>query len=64
MLIVKPLATNLKLRVFSSLFLASIMVLSTAISSDNSQQMYQGSEPCQDISELQFNGTKANQSVS
>ena len=40
------------------------MVLSTAISSDNSQQMYQGSEPCQDISELQFNGTKANQSVS
>ena len=64
MLIVKPLATNLKLRVFSSLFLAYIMVLSTAISSDNSQQMYQGSEPCQDISELQFNGTKANQSVS
>ena len=64
MLIVKPLATNLKLRVFSSLFLASIMVLSTAISSDNSPQMYQGSEPCQDISELQFNGTKANQSVS
>ena len=40
------------------------MVLSTAISSDNSPQMYQGSEPCQDISELQFNGTKANQSVS
>jgi hypothetical protein len=64
MLIVKPLATNLKLRVFSSLFLASIMVLSTAISSDNSQRIYQGSEPCQDISELQFNGTKANQSVS
>ncbi len=64
MLIVKPLATNLKLRVISSLFLASIMVLSTAISSDNSQQMYQGSEPCQDISELQFNATKANQSVS
>ena len=64
MLIVKSHDINLKLRLFSSLFLASIMILSTAISSDNSQQIYQGSEPCQSISELQFNGTKANQSVS
>ena len=64
MLIVKPLDINRKIRVISSLFLASIMVLSTAISSDNSQQIYQGSEPCQVISELQFNGTKANQSIS
>lgn len=64
MLIVKPLDINRKIRVVSSLFLASIMVLSTAISSDNSQQIYQGSEPCQVISELQFNGTKANQSIS
>ena len=64
MLIVKPLDINRKIRVISSLFLASIMVLSTAISSDNSQQIYQGSEPCQVFSELQFNGTKANQSIS
>ena len=64
MLIVKPLDINRKIRVISSLFLASIMVLSTAISSDNSQQIYQASEPCQVISELQFNGTKANQSIS
>ena len=64
MLIVKPHDINLKIRLFSSLFLASIMILSTAISSDISQQIYQGSEPCQSISELQFNGTKANQSVS
>ena len=64
MLIVKPLDINRKIRVISSLFLASIMVLSTAISSENSQQIYQGSEPCQVISELQFNGTKANQSIS
>ena len=64
MLIVKPHDINLKLRLFSSLFLASILILSTAISSNNSQQIYQGSEPCQSISELQFNGTKANQSVS
>ena len=64
MLIVKPHDINLKIRLFSSLFLASIIILSTAISSDNSQQIYQGSEPCQSISELQFNGTKANQSIS
>ncbi len=64
MLIVKPHDINLRIRLISSLFLASIMILSSAISSDNSQQIYQGSEPCQSISELQFNGTEANHSVS
>ncbi|MAM36556.1 MAG: hypothetical protein CL988_05280, partial [Euryarchaeota archaeon] len=64
MLIVKPHDINLRIRLIPSLFLASIMILSTAISYDNSQQIYQGSEPCQSISELQFNETKANQSVS
>ena len=64
MLIVKPHDNNLKLSVISSVFIVSIMLLSTTISSSNSQQTYQGSDPCDSISELQFNATKANQSVS
>tara|TARA_B100001996_G_scaffold383003_1_gene376776 strand:+ start:3506 stop:4723 length:1218 start_codon:yes stop_codon:yes gene_type:complete len=64
MLIVKPHDNNLKLRVISSVFIVSILMLSTTISSNNSQQIYQGSDPCDSISELQFNATKANDSVS
>ena len=64
MLIVKPHDNNLKLRVISSVFIVSILMLSTTISSNNSQQIYQGSDPCDSISELQFNATKANESVS
>ena len=64
MLIVKPHDNNLKLRVISSVFIVSILMLSTTISSNNSQQIYLGSDPCDSISELQFNATKANQSVS
>lgn len=64
MLIVKPHDNNLKLRVISSVFIVLIMLLSTTISSGNSQQIYQGSDPCDSIPELQFNATKANHSVS
>ena len=64
MLIVKPHDNNLKLRVISSVFIVSIMLLSTTISSSNPQQIYQGSDPCDSISEVKFNATKANQSVS
>ena len=64
MLIVKPHDNNLKLRVISSVFIVFILMLSTTISSNNSQQIYQGSDPCDSISDLQFNATKANQSVS
>ena len=64
MLIVKPHDNNLKLRFISSVFIVFILMLSTTISSNNSQQIYQGSDPCNSISELQFNATKANQSVS
>ena len=64
MLIVKPHDNNLKLRVISSVFIVSILMLSTTISSNNSQQIYLGSDPCDSISKLQFNATKANQSVS
>ena len=64
MLIVKPHDNNLKLRVISSVFIVSILMLSTTISSSSSQQIYQGSDPCDSISELQFNATLANESVS
>ena len=64
MLIVKPHDNNLKLRVISSVFIVFILMLSTTISSNSSQQIYQGSDPCDSISDLQFNATKANQSVS
>ena len=64
MLIVKPHDNNLKLRVISSVFIVFILMLSTTISSNSSHQIYQGSDPCNSISELQFNATKANQSVS
>ena len=64
MLIVKPHDNNLKLRVISTVFIVFILMLSTTISSNSSQQIYQGSDPCDSISDLQFNATKANQSVS
>ena len=64
MLIVKPHDNNLKLRVISSVFIVFILMLSTTISSNNSQQIYLGSDPCDSIPKLQFNATKANQSVS
>ena len=64
MLIVKPHDNNLKLRFISSVFIVFILMLSTTISSNNSQHIYQGSDPCDSISDLQFNATKANQSVS
>ena len=64
MLIVKPHDNNLKLRFISSVFIVFILMLSTTISSNSSQQIYQGSDPCDSISDLQFNATKANQSVS
>ena len=64
MLIVKPHDNYLKLRVISGVLFVSILMLSTTISSNNSQQIYQGSDPCDSISELQFNSTKANDSVS